>query len=249
MINFQKKEDYGILQLANGKLNLLNAAFLRCILAELERIKNDDSIKGIILTGQEACFSLGMDVKSTSKLIGDELTKLGALVSQLNYDLVSFPKPLVAAISGHAPAGGTIILNGADYRIMVDDPKYILGLNEIGVGLPLPFDVAQGIIFWLGMSKAYSYLLEGKVMNPKEALKLGLLNELCTKEDLIPKAEKQLKKYMKTNKDIFSRTKLALRGNWIAILEEEMKKLEEEYGEFWQRPEILQSIKDFANRL
>ncbi len=248
-LSIERKEDYAILKLHHGKFNLLNSVFLLEIIQALQELSQNDDIRGLIVVGQPGFFSLGLHVKEVAELSGEALIEIGKHISLVNYEMVTFPKPVVAAINGHAPAGGTLLASGADYRVMADDPKYVFGLNELGANISLPYDIAQGLIFWLGEGKAYPYLMEGKLIKPEEAFDIGMVNELVPLEEVLEKAEVQLKKYLKTSTIIFTRVKRLLRQKWVGILEDEKKRAHDEWGVFWQKEEIRENFRKFAARL
>jgi len=102
----------------------------------LERLKNNDSVKGIILTGQRNFFSVGLDVIELFDYDHNQIKKNFKDFGDLFLELNSFPKIHITAINGCAPAGGTLLAIASDYRIMAKDNKFTIGLNEVAVGVP-----------------------------------------------------------------------------------------------------------------
>src|SRR5690606_32452196 len=83
----------------------------------------------------------------------------------LIYDLAAFPKPSIAAITGHSPAGGCVLALCCDHRVMAEG-DYIIGLNEVPVGIIVPQCIFELYSFWLGSARASKFLLEGKLLAP-----------------------------------------------------------------------------------
>src|SRR5690606_4415621 len=104
---------------------------------------------------------------------------------------VSFSKPAVAAITGHSPAGGCVLAICCDYRVMAKG-DFVIGLNELPVGIIVPQPIFELYSFWIGQGMAYRNLMEGKLMTPEEALSCGLVDEVVVAQSLVGTAERQL---------------------------------------------------------
>lgn len=243
------KKDYAILQFQRGKVNAFNQLMVDEIRTTVKEVQNDDAIKGLIITGTPHFLSAGLDVVELYHYDKPAISKFMVDFIQMHIDLVEFTKPLVCAINGHAPAGGTVVAIAADYRIMVDGEKYVMGLNEIKVNIPLGKTFIDAYSFWLGKSKAYEFLLDGKLLNPKEALAEGLINELVTAEDLLPRAEQKMKQYLQAEPEIFRSIKSALRQDWIASIEEVTAEALAHALEIWWSPSIRGKLKMFVEQL
>jgi enoyl-CoA hydratase/carnithine racemase len=125
--------------------------------------------------------------------------------------MIAFPKPLVAAINGHCSAGGCLLTLGCDYRVMASG-NYRIGLNEVALGIVIPETVYHLYSFAIGRSKAYQYLLEGKMHSPDEALACGLIHELHPLEQVESHANKQLDHYLKFSTAVWAQSKLNFRN-------------------------------------
>jgi 3,2-trans-enoyl-CoA isomerase len=140
---------------------------------------------------------------------------------------------MVAAISGHSPAGGCVLAICCDYLLMAEG-KFVIGLNEIPVGIVVPDSVFNMYAFWLGQRKAYQYLMEGKLLNVNEAFEAGLVNEICPPETLMDNAEKKARAYMKMNAVTWSQSKLNLRKDLVAKLSgDQMTTLNKMLEQWW----------------
>ncbi len=208
------KDSLAVVALHRGKSNAMNAGLIDELNNLIINIENDDNIGGLILTGGEGFFSAGLDLIELYDY--DETTIKQFWHDFLNFHqtMVRFKKPMVAAISGHAPAGGCVMAIACDYRVMAEG-KFIIGLNEVPVGIILPDAIFHNYAFWLGQKNAYQFLMEGKLMRPEQALEVGLVDELCNAESVISVAEKKIRTYMSFDKTTWQQSKLALRSELI----------------------------------
>ena len=209
------KEKVVILQLDRGRSNAINAEMVSELKQIIQNIGNDNNIAGLIITGKEGFFSAGLDLIELYNY--DETTIRNFWIDFLNMVnlMVAFPKPMVTAISGHSPAGGCVLALCSDYRVMAEG-KYIIGLNEVPVGIIVPQSIFHLYSFWLGNAKAYRYLLEGKLMNTDEALASGLVDELVKSESILHAADRQIRKFIQMESSTWQQTKVNLRAELLA---------------------------------
>jgi enoyl-CoA hydratase/carnithine racemase len=209
------KDNLVIITLDRGRSNPINAEMVAELTAFITDAEDDDQVHGVIIAGKENFFSAGLDLM---ELYGyDEQQSRDFFTAFLNLQtvLIGFKKPLVAAISGHSPAGGCVLAMCCDYRLMATG-KFVIGLNEIPVGIIVPEVIFSLYAFWMGKRKAYQYLLEGKLLTVGEALNDGLIDEAVDAADLMAAAEMRILTYMKFNAVTWSQSKLNLRKELIA---------------------------------
>src|SRR5690606_3428918 len=142
--------------------------------------------------GKENFFSAGLDLITLFDYNVDQIREFWNLFLEATSLLASFPKPIAAAISGHSPAGGCVFALCCDYRIMAEG-NFVIGLNEIPVGLIVPESIFQLYAFWIGRRNAYQNLLEGKLLTPNEAKAQGLVDDVVPANMLFNTATKKIK--------------------------------------------------------
>jgi len=213
-LNVTIKDRLAIVQLDRGKSNPMNAEMAKELRTLIKNIDNDDNIGGLILTGKENFFSAGLDLIELYNYDEEQMKAFWYDFFALQAVMISFKKPMVAAISGHSPAGGCVMAICCDYRVMAQG-KYIIGLNEIPVGIVVPDNIFHLYAFWLGHRRAYQYLMEGKLLSVDQALEVGLIDEISNAESVISTAERQIRKYMQHNAKTWSQSKLNLRKDLI----------------------------------
>jgi len=206
-----------VLTLDRGRSNPINLEMIGELTQAIKSLEEDDEVAGVILTGKEGFFSSGVDLIEVYDYDEHKIKQFWVDLLKLQAALFAFKKPLVAAISGHSPAGGCVLALCCDYRVMAQG-NFIIGLNEVPVGIIVPNTICDTYAFWIGQRKAYQYLLEGKLLTVDEALRDGLVDELCEPESLMAAAEKKVRAYMKFTPATWRQSKLNLRGELIAKL-------------------------------
>ena len=184
MIKTNINGDIGIISLDRPPVNAINPELVSHLSDALDSLKTNDAINGVILQGRDGIFSAGLDITHLFPKDREYIDSFWKDFSTLLVNMFSFPKPLYSSISGHCPAGGTVMVIMTDYRIM-SNGKYVIGLNEVDVGLTVPYGIGIVFQYVVGMRNAEDLLLKAKLISPDEALRVGLVDELCDPETLL----------------------------------------------------------------
>ncbi|WP_164109889.1 MULTISPECIES: enoyl-CoA hydratase/isomerase family protein [Sphingobacterium] len=240
-----KKEDHILhVLLDRGKSNAMDLKLVNELIDTLEEAGQDPAVEGVVLSGKEGFFSSGLDLITLFAYNEEEMREFWSRFMTLLQRFASFSKPTVAAITGHSPAGGCVMALCCDYRLMAQG-DYIVGLNEVPVGLVVPESIFTLYSFWLGKGAAYRNLLEGKLFKPEEALSVGLVDEVVPFDRIQNAAIRQLKAVMQFEKNAWRTTKLNLRAELIRAMEQDQNAAVEQVLEQWWKPstrEILKTI-------
>ncbi|GAB3932071.1 3-hydroxyacyl-CoA dehydrogenase NAD-binding domain-containing protein [Larkinella terrae] len=194
MINYTKNRNVAILSwnMTSSPMNVLNDDSIPAFEAALQRAYDDADVKGIIVTSEKNEFIAGADLKMILRNNDKdpaEMLKISAELNRIFRAIETTGKPTVAAINGTALGGGYEACLACHHRIALDNPKAIIGLPEVSLGLLPGGGGTQRLPRMLGMEAALPLLLEGKRVSPKEALALGLVDELAvSREELLEKA-------------------------------------------------------------
>ena len=237
-----------VISLDRGRSNPINHQMVKELIACIQSLEGDDGIGGLILTGKPGFFSSGVDLIEVFDYDREKIREFWIDFFAMQKVLVSFKKPMVAAISGHSPAGGCVMAICCDCRVMAEG-KFVIGLNEIPVGILVPEGIFHTYSFWLGQRKAYQYLMEGKLLNVGEALESGLIDEICAPESLMDIAEKKVRSYMQLNPATWSQSKLNLRKGLIEKLNEDATDTLNKMLERWWAPETRQGLQTMVDNL
>ena len=177
-----------LLDNADESMNLVSDAFIAEMMEVTARMAADDSIKGVILTSAKPAFMAGADLKQL--VLGyDTLTLKDAYAfsqqaSAMHRAMETSGKPWVAVINGLALGGGFELALACHYRILVDDPKAVVGLPEVTVGLLPGSGGTQRLIRIAGVKTGTELLLSGRAVKGAEALALGIVDALVPANEL-----------------------------------------------------------------
>jgi enoyl-CoA hydratase/carnithine racemase len=242
------KDRLAIITLNRGKSNSLNREMVTELQDMLHNIENDDNIGGVLITGRENFFSAGLDLIELYHYNEEEALSFWHLFLKFTAKITAFKKPLVAAINGHSPAGGCVIALACDARVMAER-KYIIGLNEVPVGIIVPNSIFKLYSFWLGNANAYRNLLEGKLFSPEEAYSVGLVDEVVKPESILTAAERKVRKYMAFETNTWQQSKLNLRKDLIAATSADQSKDLEIMLKQWWAPATRAILKSLVDSL
>lgn len=247
MIKTFPKDNYLIVQIDRGSANTINAELIDQLNGYLNTVRADDTKKGIVLTGKENFFSAGLDIKELFNYDEKQLADFWLSFMELIHNMTSFPKPMVAAINGHSPAGGCILALGCDYRVMADG-GYRIGLNEVPVSIVVPQSIFKLYSFWLGERTAYQFLMEGKLCTPEEALKVGLVDSVVKQKDTVEKAEEKLKQYLALDSTTWTESKLNLKRELIEATRPKTDSINKSMAHWWLST-TRDNLEFFLNKL
>ncbi len=167
--------------------NTMNADFRAALTETVGKVKNDlDNIRGIIVTSAKKTFFAGGDLRELHKVTREDATAFENMVNGLKAEMRALEtsgKPIVAAINGSALGGGLEICLACHHRVVIDDDRIQLGLPEVTLGLLPGGGGTQRLPRMIGLEAAFPYLMEGKKVNPKAALKAGIVDELAASTD------------------------------------------------------------------
>ncbi len=209
------KDKLAIISFNRPKSNSLNKEMISELHQMLNDIENDPNIGAVIITGKDNFFSAGLDLIELYDYNLEEAKDFWHLFLKFVAKITAFKKPLIAAINGHCPAGGCVIALACDARIMAEG-KFIIGLNEVPVGIIVPNAIFNLYAFWLGKANAAKNLLEGKLFHPADALAIGLVDELVNPESILTAAERKARKYMAFESNTWQQSKINIRKELIA---------------------------------
>ena len=170
------RDGLALVRLTSGKANALNPRSL----AAVERALDDAAgggARGVILTGYERFFSAGLDLVTLYGLERDAMDGFMARFDAVMLRVFAFPRPVVAAIGGHAVAGGAVLALACDARVMGATAGRI-GLNEIRLGVPFPASALEIVRHAVPARSVESVLYEGELFDPRAALERGLVTEV-----------------------------------------------------------------------
>jgi 3,2-trans-enoyl-CoA isomerase len=202
--------EVAILMLHRGKVNALNQAVVVELRSRLDEIAADGSLKAVVLTGYGKFFSFGLDVPELYPLPRVEFTRFVEMFTELYTALYVYPKPVIAALNGHAIAGGCMLALACDRRLMAAG-KGKIGLNEITFGSSVFAGSVEMLRACVGERNAERVLFSGAMFDGDGALALGLLDRVVPAADLLPFALEEARAMVGGDRHAFADMKRLLR--------------------------------------
>lgn len=173
-------------RMARAPVNAMNDALLTELLATL-RATAQGPARAIVLSGLPGIFSAGLDVPELMTKDAAGMRAFWKLFFDVQRQLAGSPIPVVAAITGHSPAGGAVFAMYCDYRVMAEG-AFKIGMNEVAVGIH-PGPVLHGVLKRLvGARHAELLLATARMMTAAEALRFGFVDELAPSGEVVERA-------------------------------------------------------------
>lgn len=200
------------LRLARPPVNALNTEMLKKIIASVEGAAKESAI---LVTGQPGMFSAGLDVRGILALDRDGMVALFIELWRVQRALAFSPVPVIFGITGHCPAGGTVLAIHADYRVMATG-DFRLGLNETQVGL-FPGPLIYGAFRRLVGGHAAQLVTRGVLFDPASGLRTGLIDELCDASQVTERALTVARELCELPRESMLRTRAMARADLHAL--------------------------------
>jgi len=245
-VDFEIRDSIATVTLRRGKVNALNPGVVGQLDSAFRKLEGNSDARAIVLTGQGKFFSFGFDVPELLSFTQDQFIAFVREFTALYTYLFVYPKPVVAALNGHAVAGGCMLALTADRRIMTDGHATI-GLNEIAFGSSAFAGAVEMLRFCTGDRAATEVLYTGALYTPNEARDLGLIDAVVPAADVLEHA-RRMAETLARNPPAFASLKKLLR----ASVAEEMRRREQasivEMAGIWYSPATWANLHDIRIR-
>ena len=196
---------YEITMAGPGK-NALGAEMMRFLLDQL----GEAGRRPVLLTGSGDAFSAGLNLKEVASLDDEAMLDFLRLLERTMSALYLHPAPTVAAVNGHAIAGGAVLTLCCDYRVATSSPRARIGLNEVALGVRFPPRILGILRRRLPPQHLDHVILGAGLFGPDEALRLGLLDAVA--DDPLALARTQLASLAAHPPEAYAASKRDLRG-------------------------------------
>jgi enoyl-CoA hydratase len=208
-----------ILTLNRPPANAIDEALLTDLAGALDAAGADDTVRAVVLTGAGAFFSGGFDFAAPRR--DDAVAHdLYARYREAHLKLLTLPKPTVAMMSGHAIAGGLVLVLACDYRLGVEG-DYRVGLNEVAVGASFPRAAFEIVRLRLPHARASELLLGAALYPSSQALRLGIVDELFAPEKFADTVLRRAARLGAFPREAYAHGKAALVAETVARIEAE----------------------------
>ena len=244
-VETRKSDGIVTLTLARGKVNAINGELVDDLRAALETAERDPDARAVIITGAGKFFSFGFDIPEFLSFEKERFAKFLVRFTDLYQYLFGFPKPVIAALNGHAVAGGCMLALACDVRLMVRGNAKI-ALNEINFGAAMFAGSAEMLRYWVGNANATKVLFTGAMFEPDEALRLGLINEIH--DDVMTAASSIAADLGAKHPPAFAGLKSLLRKPILDDVRRREAESIREFVEIWYSPATWEMLKKITIR-
>jgi len=207
MISIDYQDEVAVVRLSRSVTNALNLELVNQLRDTLERIEHDPNVCGLVLgTSSDKFFSIGFDIPQLFDLTRKEFELFYRAINRTCLDLYTMPKATVAALTGHAIAGGCILALCCDERIIAEGRK-LMGLNEIKLGVPVPYVADCVLQDLVGVGCAREIIDGGEFYAPEALLRMGMVGQVLPLEQVVQRSIEKVRLVGASAREAFAQTK------------------------------------------
>lgn len=247
MLDILQHESIRELRMARPPVNALGPALVRQLLDAVQAAPAEGA-RAVVLSGAPNLFSAGLDVPGLLQLERDAFRVFWNDFFGLCAALARSPIPVVAAITGHSPAGGAVLALMCDYRVMARG-AFKIGLNEVQVGLSVPECIQAALRRLIGTYRAERLLVSGTMLEAEQAHALGLVDELVEADLVVPRSLLWLGDLLALPAHSMAVTRRLARADLAAIFADPDQLPVEDFLDGWFAPEAQTVLHALVARL
>ena len=242
-VQIERHGRVAVLRMAKARANALDPDLLRGLIAACRQVRDDDAVGGVMLaSAHPRIFSPGLDLVTLSSFERDELRGFMMLFAETIWSLFGlYEKPVLAALAGHAVAGGAVLALTADHRVLAAEGAR-MGLNELKVGVPLPWSVVLLLRAVLPPQALTRVMLMGVNLEGREALQTGLAHELAPSAGFEETCIQRLEELADRDPEAFAVTKRYLRMDTLDRMRAEETQRLPDFLDCWFSPASQERI-------
>jgi enoyl-CoA hydratase len=244
VIEVTQQDGTAIMRMADGKANAMSLEFCRDVAARLNEIAAS-AATAVVITGERRMFSAGVDlprlIDGGVPYIREFLPALCAMLTTA----FACPKPVVAAINGHAIAGGCVLACAADRRVMAHAAGRI-GVTELLVGVPFPPAAMEIMRAAVAPQYFEEAIFSGATYTSQDAVTRGFVHETIEPDQLLERALAVAKALAALPAEAFALSKAQIRAPALRRMAD--KEVEASIERIWTAPETLASIRAYVER-
>ncbi len=217
-IAVEAEEDVAVVSMQRPPANAIDIALLTQLVATLREIEQSSDVAAMVLTGVGKTFSAGLDLKLVPTYDRAQQNELLRVLNRAVCQLYALPIPTVAAVNGHAIAGGLVLALACDMRVAVDNGA-LFGLTEVHAGVPFPVAAMAVVKAELSPAAARHLVLAGQNHDPIRAHALKIVDELQSAEKVLTRSKALARELAAAPRQSYDRIKRQLRHDALAEIE------------------------------
>jgi enoyl-CoA hydratase len=226
-VTYRLDESVAFLTMDDGKVNALGPTMLQALNDALDNAERDDA-GAVVIAGNHRVFSGGFDLKILTS--GETQPAIDMLKGgfELSHRLLSYPKPVVMACTGHAIAMGAFLLASGDHRVAA--PAYNVQANEVAIGMTIPYAALE--VMKLRLTRAAYQQAAGlaKTFFGETAIAAGWLDEIVLPDMVLSRAEEAAREFATLKQPAHAATKLRTRADALAGIRAGIDGMAAEFG-------------------
>ncbi len=246
MINLTRDDEIAILRFAHPPVNALGPEFMEEIIGGLDDVEASDA-RAVIITGDGVAFSAGADLFRVLDATSEDIAGGVGTMSRMFERLFRFPRPTVAAVNGHAIAGGAVMACACDYRV-TSRGAHRIGFSELAVGVPFPRWALEVLRFAVGSQHVRNLALAARTYSADEAVRMGMIDEVVPEANLMERATAAARRLARVPSETYALTKRALIAPAIGRVERLGEEHDREVVRLWASEQVQDAIRAFLER-
>jgi enoyl-CoA hydratase len=246
VFEIRNEDGIAVVTLRHGKANALDVEICKALKKAFARLAKAE-VRAVVMTSEGKIFSAGVDLPRAAAGGRNYLRALVGALDAMYEELFYFPKPLVAAVNGHAIAGGCVLAACADYRLLAKDAGR-MGVTELLVGVPFPpfaFEVLRATTSPMHFPK---FTASGETFDTQGALANGFADEAVSADRLLPRALEKARQLAAIHPAAFCVNKLHVRATAKQILAKDRGRLARQIMQVWEAKETAENIRAYVAR-
>jgi enoyl-CoA hydratase len=226
-VSYRLDESVAFITMDDGKVNALGPAMQQALNDALDNADRDEA-KAIVIAGNDRVFSGGFDLKILTS--GEVQPAIDMLKGgfELSHRLLSYPKPVVMACTGHAIAMGAFLLSSGDHRVAA--PAYNIQANEVAIGMTIPYAALEVMKLRLTPSAYQQAAGLAKTFFGETAVAAGWLDEIVLPEAVLDRAAEAAREFATLNQQAHAATKLRTRAQALTGIRGGIDSMAAEFG-------------------
>jgi Delta3-Delta2-enoyl-CoA isomerase len=260
-------EDVGggvhVMKMVSKPVNALSKGFMEDLLEAAAILKAEDTVEAVVMSSdaKPGVFSAGLNLAElvvphdpktheVAPHAPSLLVPFVRHVSAVTLAFAEFPKPLIAAVNGAAPAGGCMLALAADYRVMATGPKNVIGLNESLLGIRVPWWLNDMFLDAVGPRQAELLIQTGELVGAEEAYRIGLVDKVATSsDDCVNLAIEEARKFLRIPARIRNLVKLQYRHKRLEQMRDHAQRDALEFATYLANDHVQHSIRSYVQSL
>jgi enoyl-CoA hydratase len=230
-VSYSADDGVATLRIARDHGNAINETLAQDLMTTFQEADADPEVRGVLLTADGKLFCPGLDLRELIELDRPAMERFMTRFGTMLLSLYTFRKPVVAALSGHTLAGGCVLSLTADRRVLVEGA--LIGLNEVIVGVPLPFGVSLMLRETVRTPILEEVALLGRNYRGQDAVDSGLVHEIHEADGFETFCLERLVQFTEKDPNAFATTKRYLRSAAVERIRANDQKFVPEFLDCW----------------